>query len=222
MLSTTPYSASTAGQMQNAISKITADESSSPGNVALLQQDLDAYYQVQEGVRGYAALAISIVNGSDYNGISVADNSGTYMNTGVADAANPNSVSEYYVPPSQRIMLGSAFTVLTNLYYGSSTTTLLSLLPASVRRDIDNIYIHVFQRNDKWSRPDRPIAGLGAPRVGDHPDLDPVLFTERGYLLAPTSGAPEGSSNFTGAAVQFLQSPYIVCDTVATNCGGTQ
>lgn len=177
------------------------------------------------------------VNNADYTGISIADDSASYKNTGVADAANPNSASEYYVPPKQRIMLGSAYTVLNFLTLGANGPTLYSQLPASVQQDIDNIYIHVFQRNDAAdSGPDcvmqtcsnvikNDVTTIQKPPSGplsyppSIPDADVVLFTERDYVLAPVAGVSQAPSNFTGAAVQYVQSPYIVCDTVGTGCG---
>jgi hypothetical protein len=184
------------------------------------------------------------VNNADYTGISIADDSNTYQNTGVADAANPNSASEYYVPPAQRIMLGSAYLVLQYLHTGSPPVSLFNQLPASVQGDIDNIYIHAFQRTDSYGTTcsmqtcsnslANDVTTIANPAVGAPPapaqgsipalipDADPVLLTERGYLLAPTIGTMPGAANYTGGAVQFLQSPYIICDTVATGCGLAQ
>ncbi len=184
------------------------------------------------------------VNNADYTGISIADISPQNNNWGVADAANPNSASEYYVPPNQRVMLGSAYTVLNYLTQNPNGTgpTLYSLLPTSVQQDIDNIYIHVFQRNDgaangtncsmqtcsnalaedlttiiTGNAPFAPQPTI-PPLPSTIPDSDSVRLTERAYLLAPTPNAPTLSENLTGAAVQYLQSPYIVCDITNTGC----
>ena len=182
------------------------------------------------------------VNNADYTGISIADISSQYSNWGVADAANPNSASEYYVPPRNRVMLGSAYAVLSYLRDNPINTgpTLFSQLPISVQQDINNIYIHVFQRNDDTDSPtcamqtcsnalDNDVTTIVSPQPGDPPastppsipDADTVRLTERGYLLAPTPGASYAKQNFTGAAVQYLQSLYIVCDTTTTSCGSS-
>ena len=184
------------------------------------------------------------VNNADYTGISIADISSQFNNWGVADAANPNSASEYYVPPTQRVMLGSAYTVLTYLTQNTDGTgpTLYSLLPTSVQQDINNIYIHVFQRNDAAAtgtsctmqtcsnaiaedvttiiNGTAPAAPQPAtpPLPATIPESDSIRLTERAYLLAPTPNAPTLSENLTGAAVQYLQSPYIVCDITNTSC----
>ena len=55
------------------------------------------------------------VNNADYTGISIADNSPTYNNTGVSDSANPNSNAEYTDQRPNRFLLGSAYTVLNYL-----------------------------------------------------------------------------------------------------------
>jgi hypothetical protein len=190
------------------------------------------------------------VYNADYTGISIADVSSMFTNTGVSDAANPNSLSEYYVPPSNRVMLGSAVTVLSNLhslFNGNPNATLLSQLPMSVQNDLNNIYIHIFERNDAMGQnpntpctneicanvlandvtylvdgmaPSPPIPGSPPPLVATIPDNDLVQFTERGYVAPPLPGMSAQPYNFTGAAVQFLQSPYVVCDTaIATRCG---
>jgi hypothetical protein len=184
------------------------------------------------------------VNNADYTGISIADESTAFNNTGVADAANPNSASEYYVPQGQRIMLGSASSVLHYLTVNpdGSGPTLFSQLPAAVQEDLDNIYIHVFQRNDNAGTvtcsmetcsnalindvttildatvPAAQNPALTPPGPAYIPIADAVRLTERGYLLAPTADASIGAENFTGAAVQYLQGPFIICDTAAIGC----
>ena len=194
-----------------------------------------------------ASYPVAAVNNADYTGISIADNSpapgkplpAVSQNYGIADAANPNSTSQYSVISRNRVLLGSAYTVLAYLT-DASGHTLYSLLPASVQQDINNIYIHVFQRNDgpspkvcsmqtcanNLNNDVTPIvtgpsaSPPDANNPGVIPDPDNVLFTERGYVLPPAVGTPQTTANFTGAAVQYLQSPYIVCDVSGTGCGG--
>ena len=191
---------------------------------------------------------VAAVNNADYTGISIADGSpypgvptpAVSQNIGIADAANPNSTSQYPVPPANRALLGSAYTVL-NYLKDASGNTLYSDLPNSVQKDINNIYIHVFQRSDSASPAictmqtcsnsltndvttvtDGPAAPPApGSSVGKLPDSDYALFTERGYVLPPASGVSQTSANFTGAAAQYLQSPYIVCDMSGTGCGST-
>jgi hypothetical protein len=66
------------------------------------------------------------------------------------------------------------------------------------------------------------ILGGGVGNLPIIPDLDPVLLTERGYLLPVPPGATTGTGvavqYLTGAAVQYLESPYVVCDTHLTGC----
>jgi hypothetical protein len=141
------------------------------------------------------------------------------------------------VPAGSRVLLGSAYAVLSYLT-DTNGNSLYSDLPGPVQQDINNIYIHVFQRNDNTSKVctmqtcsnnlandvTTVTTGLdaGPPangNLGIIPDNDYAGFTERGYLLPPAAGVTQTPANFTGAAAQYLQSPYIVCDTASTGCG---
>ena len=89
---------------------------------------------------------VAAVNNADYTGISIADDSPATppppvrisQNVGITDAANPNSTSQYAVGQPNRVLLGSAYSILTYLT-NQSNQTLYSLLPASVQKDINNM-----------------------------------------------------------------------------------
>jgi hypothetical protein len=115
-------------------------------------------------------------------------------------------------------------------------STLYSSEPAAVHSELNNLYIHIFYRQDN-SSPDcteevvcaanlsyTTLIQTGAsPAPGSPPvipDSDPVLLTERGYLLPPPESGtnPTPKSLLTGAAAASLESPYIVCDTAESEC----
>jgi hypothetical protein len=180
------------------------------------------------------------LNNADYTGMSIADNASMYSNTGVADAANPNSSSEYTINKPNDFLLGSAYTVLNNLY--DQNTTLWSHLQKTTQEDINDLYIHVFYREDSFYQNNAPACDsdvcsnnltndrtiIGAPQAGQPPSANPTLipdadvvkFTERQYLLAPPPNTNPSvnipQQYLTGAAVQFLQGPLIVCDLSIT------
>jgi hypothetical protein len=170
------------------------------------------------------------INNADYTGISAADNTN---NTGVSDSADPNATAEYAA--SSPVLTGSAKSVLM-AFTNPDGSTLYSSEPAAVHSELNNLYIHIFYRQDN-SSPDcteevvcaanlsyTTLIQTGAsPAPGSPPvipDSDPVLLTERGYLLPPPESGtnPTPKSLLTGAAAASLESPYIVCDTAESEC----
>jgi hypothetical protein len=239
-------------------------------NTAGATQDNNFYRSIQGGALQdvnptmmvtYPVFAVGVVHSSssmdftsptpsynaDYTGISIADDATANLNWGVADAANPNSLTQFTIPEPNDFLLGSAYTVLNTLNING--VKLINLINQNDLPDLNDLYIHIFYRNDSYGGPNQTVCGsndvcqnalvndatvvvnpqgtvpipqtpINPPEI---PDLDGTLYTERGYRLPPPAGTTLGSGiptqYLTGASVQYLSSPWIVCDTIDPNCG---